>query len=191
LNKQGAATLSILNTGGNNYTGPTVITAGILSVTNLANGGSASPIGASSASSANLVLSGGALSYAGPAVSINRGYTVQGTGGSAIDTVGNLTLSGLASAASSSGEFSKTGSGQLAYTGAGTNTLSGVAAGSSYRIAAGTVFLGATAGVQTNAVRNMNIGRDDGVNTALILTNTILTVEICSRWAIPTMQLPR
>jgi autotransporter-associated beta strand protein len=176
LNKQGGATLSILNTGGNNYTGPTVITAGILSVTNLANGGSASAIGASSANSANLVLSGGTLSYAGSAVSINRGYSVQGTGGSAIDTVGNLTLSGLVSAASSSGEFSKTGSGQLAYTGAGTNTLSGNAGGSIYRIAAGTVFLGVTAGVQTNSVGIMNLGRDSGVNTALILTNTTLNI---------------
>ena len=43
LAKQGAGTLTIANI--NDYTGPTVISAGVVSVTNLANAGSPSPIG--------------------------------------------------------------------------------------------------------------------------------------------------
>ena len=49
--------------GSNTYTGGTTISAVVLSVGILANGGSASGIGASSASPANLLLSGGILQY--------------------------------------------------------------------------------------------------------------------------------
>src|ERR1035437_2153947 len=175
LNKQGGATLSILNTGGNNYTKPTVITAGTLSVTNLANGGSPSPIGASSADPTNLVFAGGTFSYAGSPVSVNRGYSVQSTNGT-IDTVGNLTLSGLVRGGT--GTFSKTGSGQLAYTGVGiTNALTVNSAGVNYVVEAGSVLLDGSAGVQTNFARNMKLGFTAGVNTALILTNTSLNLR--------------
>lgn len=75
LNKQGAAVLTIENMNG--YTGPTVLSGGTVVVTNLANGGAISPIGASSASPTNLVLKGGALSYGGPSLTINRGYNLQ------------------------------------------------------------------------------------------------------------------
>ena len=78
LTKRGTNSLTIATV--NDYTGPTVIAAGTVSVTNLANGGQPSAIGASSAASANLVLSGGTLSYSGPAKTINRGYAVQGAG---------------------------------------------------------------------------------------------------------------
>src|SRR5439155_25983894 len=112
---------TIANTGGNNYTGATVIAAGTLSVTNLANGGSPSAIGASSTNSTNLVFAGGTLSYSGPATAINRGYSSTGTSGGAIDNVNNLILSG--SANPGSGEFRKTGLGQLAYIGLASNSL--------------------------------------------------------------------
>ena len=175
LNKQGGATLSILNTGGNNYTGPTIITGGTLSVTNLANGGSPSPIGASSADPTNLVFAGGTFSYAGSPVSVNRGYSVQSTN-STIDTVGNLTLSGLVRGGI--GTFSKTGSGQLAYTGVGvTNALTVNSSGVNYVVKAGSVLLDGSAGVQTNFARNMQLGFTAGVNTALILTNTSLNLR--------------
>src|SRR5204863_3248857 len=70
--KQGTNTFAILNTGRNNYTGRTMLVAGTLSVTNLANGGAPSAIGASSANPTNLVFGGGTLGYSGPAVTINR-----------------------------------------------------------------------------------------------------------------------
>jgi autotransporter-associated beta strand protein len=173
LNKQGSGSLSILNTGGNNYTGPTVITGGTLSVTNLANGGSPSPIGASSANPTNLVFAGGTLSYSGAPVSVNRGYTVQTTP-STIDTESDLALSGVV--VGGTGTFNKTGPGQLAYTAVtSSNSLCnpGVS-GSTYLIQAGTVLLDGSAGAQTNYVRNLNLGSTAGVNAAIILTNTTL-----------------
>src|SRR5205823_12574589 len=96
LTKQGTNTLTIAAAGTNNYTGPTVISGGTLSVTNLANGGTPSAIGASSANPTNLVFGGGTLSYSGPATTINRSYSATATGGGGIDTANNLTLSGLA-----------------------------------------------------------------------------------------------
>jgi autotransporter-associated beta strand protein len=174
LNKQGGATLSILNTGGNNYTKPTIITGGILSVTNLANGGSPSPIGASSADPTNLVFAGGTFSYAGSPVSVNRGYKVQ-TSGSTIETLGDLTLSGVVRGVAGGGTFNKKGSGQLAYTGvASTNTLTEFISGTTYLIQDGSVLLDGSAGAQTNYARVMRLGSTAGVNTALILTNTTL-----------------
>jgi autotransporter-associated beta strand protein len=173
LNKQGSGTFSVLNTGGNDYTKPTVITAGTLNVTNLANGGSPSPIGASSADPTNLVFNGGTLSYSGSPVSVNRGYLVQTTP-SAIDTENNLTLSGVA--VGGTGTFTKTGPGQLAYTAVtSSNALcSPTVAGSTYLINAGTVVFDGSAGNQTNYCRNLNVGNSAGVDAAIILTNTTL-----------------
>ena len=179
LTKGGTGILTLVNTGGNNYTGVTTIANGTLSVSNLANGGSASAIGAASANPTNLVFTGGTLSYTGPATAINRGYSAAGNGG-AIDTATNLTLSG-AVINSSAGEMRKLGLGQLAYTGLGSNGLSGyLVAGSAYRVGAGTVLLDGSAGPQTNYSRNLRLGTPDGVstlNSALILTNTILDVR--------------
>jgi autotransporter-associated beta strand protein len=176
LTKQGTNALAIVNTGGNNYTGRTMLSGGTLGVTNLANGGSPSAIGASSANPTNLVFTGGTLSYSGPAITINRGYSSIGTGGGAIDTVNNLTLSGPANA--DGGEFRKTGSGQLAYTGVGSNSLAGyLTTGSRYRVAVGPVLLDGSAGGQSNYMRNLSLGLSDGNDSALILTNTILDVR--------------
>src|ERR1017187_10518139 len=74
LNKQGAATFAIYNTNG--FTGPMVLSGGTLVVSNLANGGAISAIGASSANPTNLVLAGGGLSYVGAPLTINRGYNL-------------------------------------------------------------------------------------------------------------------
>ncbi len=170
LHKQGSATVTIANTGGNNFTGPTVISGGTVSVASLANGGAPSAIGASSANPTNLVLAGGALSYSGPSVAINRGYSVQ-TGGGTIDNAGNLTLSGLVAAAPSSG-FTKTGSAQLAYTGVGNNTL----ATADYLVRDGTVAFDGSAGAQTNTVSGA-FSVAGLANAVAILTNTTLTVN--------------
>lgn len=58
--------------GANTYTGSTVILGGTLIVNNLANGGTASSLGASSNAAANLVLAGGVLQYTGTGSQTDR-----------------------------------------------------------------------------------------------------------------------
>jgi autotransporter-associated beta strand protein len=176
--KNGGGVFTIANTGGNNYTGATVVANGTLSVTNLANGGSPSAIGASSANPTNLVFAGGTLSYAGPAMAINRGYSASVGGG--IETLSDLTLSGTP-IMGGGGELRKTGPAKLTYTGTGSNALSGyLIAGSTYRVVNGTVLLDGSAGPQTNYARSLRLGLADATNTlnsTLILTNTTLDVR--------------
>jgi fibronectin-binding autotransporter adhesin len=175
LLKDGTGTAAILNTGGNNYTGSTVISNGVLSVTNLANGGSPSAIGASSASSSGLVISGGTLSYSGPAVSIDRGYTVQGIGGG-IDTESNLALSGVV-AANPGGSFTKSGPAQLTYATVGNNTLSGNSS-AGYLVQNGTVLFDGSNGTQTNTIQGqLGIVGLPNVNAAVVLTNSTVVVS--------------
>ena len=164
LAKRGTGTLTIANN--NDFTGPTVISAGVVSVTNLANAGLPSPIG-----SGNLVLAGGALSYAGDAAAVNRGYSVQ-SGGSGIQTVSNLTLSGQVTAASGA-SFTKSGPAQLTYTTAGSNAL----AGAGYLVTDGGVVFDGTAGGQTNAVQG-NLGvAGASANATVVMTNTAVTTS--------------
>ncbi len=92
LTKSGSGTAT-LSGGANSYTGVTTISGGTLSVSALANGGSASDIGAAANGAGNLVLNGGTLSYTGSAASIDRLFSL-GTGGGTIDASGSglLTL---------------------------------------------------------------------------------------------------
>ncbi len=144
----------------------------MLAVTNLASGGSPSAIGASSAGATNLVLDGGTLSYAGPAVTINRGYLTQQTN-SSIVTVTNLTLSGSANATLLGG-LTKSGDGRLTYAGAGTNILSG-SGSAGYTVQAGSVFFDGSNGGQTNLVQNgLNVVGAAGV-ASVVITNAIVT----------------
>ena len=169
LTKTGAGAAVISNTGGNNYTGKTVISGGSLSVSSLANGGSPSAIGASSANATNLVLSGGTLVYSGAPANINRGYTLQGVNtNSGIDTEANLSLSGVVTAAPGDG-IVKTGPAQLTYTAVGSNTLSGA----NYDVHAGSVSLNGAAGGQTNFVAG-RLAVNNATNASLTLTNTTL-----------------
>ncbi len=86
----GAASLSMVKTGSgtqsldnaNTFTGSVSITGGILSTNNLANGSSASGIGASSSAATNLSLNGGALRYTGGATSTDRRFELGPNGGS-------------------------------------------------------------------------------------------------------------
>ncbi|MBC8096009.1 MAG: autotransporter-associated beta strand repeat-containing protein, partial [Akkermansiaceae bacterium] len=175
LTKQGAGTFALANTGGNSFTGPTVIAEGTLIVTNLANGGSPSAIGASSANPTNLVIGKGVLSYAGPAVTINRGYNNQATN-STIDTQGDLSLSGSPLAALGSG-FIKTGPAQLAYRAAGSNHLSG-GFNPGYHAAAGTVLFDGTAGSQINRSQSeFWVGGSTTSGAALVLSNTTVIID--------------
>jgi autotransporter-associated beta strand protein len=171
LAKSGSGSLAILNPGGNNFTGPVTLSGGTLNVTNLANGGSPSAIGASSANPTNLVLAGGTFSYSGPAVSINRGYALRGS--SVLNVQSNLTLTGLAQA--TSGTLYKTGAGTQTYAGVGTNVLSTANVGGAYQVLAGTVVFNGSAGAQTNyEIGQMFVGSATNSAANLILTNTSL-----------------
>ena len=181
LNKQGAASFTIGNTNG--YTGRTVLSGGTLVVSNLANGGTPSAIGASSASPTNLVLAGGALSYVGPTITNDRGYNLQygySSNGvvlnSSIDLQGNLTLTGRATAAQNT-SFVKSGPASLTYAGSVTNELSG-GAFPGYNILSGTVVFDGTSGGQTNHSQSeFWVGASTSSGGDLLLTNTTLRVD--------------
>lgn len=181
LNKQGAAVLTIGNTNG--FTGPVLLSAGTLVVSNLANGGVASAIGASSANPTNLVLAGGALSYAGPSVTNNRGYNLQynyNSNGivlnSSMDLQGNLTLTGPATAAPNS-SFAKSGPAELTYAGSVANELSG-GAFPGYDILSGTVVFDGSSGGQTNHSQSeFWVGASTNSGADLLLTNAVLRVD--------------
>ena len=168
LTIQGGGSVTIQNAL-NDYTGGTVVGGGTLNVTNLANGGSPSAIGAAPAAPANLMFTnGGNLNYSGPAVAINRGYTV-GTGGGTLTANANITLSGQAATVGTV-TFTKAGSATLTYTGAVTNQL-----GATHNIAAGTVVLDGSAGSQSNSVTGLMLVGSAGPTTgALVVTNSSL-----------------
>ena len=161
---------NLLTLSGNNlFTGSFTISNGTVVVTNLANGGQLSAIGASSASTANLTLAGGTFSYQGLPVQINRGYSV--TGASTLDVEGNLGLSGLVNG--TSGTFYKTGAAQLTYTGTGSDQLTG--SGANYQIGAGTVVFDGTSGMTSTCAGQFFVGYNTLSGAALILTNTTMT----------------
>jgi autotransporter-associated beta strand protein len=97
--------------GANTYTGPTVVTNGILEVATLTDGGSASSIGDSPAAAANLVLNNATLKYTGPAVAIDRGFTVVGSAAT-LETANDLTFGGSV-VSSGSIALTKNGTGAL------------------------------------------------------------------------------
>ena len=130
----------------NDYVGVTTIAGGTLSVSNLANGGSASPIGAAGTSSANLVFNGGTLEYLGANKTIDRGATIL-DGGSTLNVSNSgvtLTVSG---SLTGTGNLTKTGSGQLTLTGG--NSYSGGTV-----VNAGILRANPTVGLGTNLTLN-------------------------------------
>ncbi|HZI33709.1 MAG TPA: autotransporter-associated beta strand repeat-containing protein, partial [Candidatus Binatia bacterium] len=176
LNKQGSGTLAILNTGGNAYTGPTVISGGTLAVTNLANGGLPSPIGASSSDPTNLVINS-TLSYGGAPLAVDRGFTVA-SNNCTINTTGDLTLSGkvnaLMNSSTGGSALNKTGLARLTFTTSGLNEFS-----RSYKpgihTSQGTLVFDGSAGGQTNHCESeFWIGNTNGTGGSVILTNTTL-----------------
>ena len=100
---------SLTQTALNTYAGPTEIYWGYLGATTLSNGGSASSIGASTNSAANLLLNGGALRYIGAGESCDRLFTVGLDGGYLFN--------------SGSGSLNFTNTGAIAFSGSGTHVL--------------------------------------------------------------------
>lgn len=172
LTKQGMGSLALLTA--NDYTGVTRIAGGTVSVTNLANGGQPSAIGASGNAATNLVLANGTLSYSGPAVTVDRGYSIQATN-SAIDTQSDLGLSGPVSATAGAG-FVKTGPARLTYAGAGVKQLSG-GAFPGYDIHNGSVLFDGTAGQTNNSQNEFWVGSTIDNGASIILSNTTLNVD--------------
>ena len=152
LTKTGSGTLT-LSGGANTNTGTMAINGGTVSVSTLANGGSASDLGASANSAGNLTINGATLQYTGAATGSDRLFTI-GTSGATLDASGSgalnfnntgsaglngsgariLTLTGTNAAANTlaasigdnGGATSLTKSGAGAWTLSGANTYSGV-----------------------------------------------------------------
>ena len=122
LTKSGNATLTLAG-GANTYTGKTTISGGTLSVGALANGGSASDIGAAGSGATNLVLDGGALQYTGGAASIDRLFTITTAGGT-IDASGADAL-----VFSGTGTLAYSGNGPRGFTLTGSQTNNNTLAG--------------------------------------------------------------
>jgi fibronectin-binding autotransporter adhesin len=165
LTKTGTAVLT--NATASDYTGPTALQGGTLVANTLANLGSASSIGAG-----NLSFAGGALSYTGPNVSINRGYALA-PGGGTLTIQSNLTLSGAITA--TGGNFIKSGPASLTYNSTASNTLAGgVFPG--YQVMAGTVVFDGSGGQTNSNPSDFWVGTAPANGANLILTNTTLNV---------------
>lgn len=134
----------------NDFTGPTIIGGGVLSVSQLANGGVASPIGAAGPAPENLSLNGGVLRYTGGNVALDRGATF-GPFGAIFDVTGSGTT------LTWNGEI--VGSGALIKTGPGTLTLAAENSFSGGTILnAGTLALFGPAGGATVTANNYGLG---------------------------------
>jgi autotransporter-associated beta strand protein len=167
LEKTGAGPLTIAMS--NDYTGVTTLAGGVTSVGTLTNGGVAGPLGAASASEANLLLNGGTLEYTGGPVTIDRGLTIGGFA-SGISNAGNLTLSGVI-AATPEGSFNKSGAGSLTLTNPSV-TLGG--AFQTTEVQAGSLVL-AGPGQNVSAPGETFVGSVPGVAGNLLLQNSTLT----------------
>ena len=121
LTKIGTGTLTINTT--NDFSGVVTISNGTLSVPSLALSGAASPLGAASSASANLVLAGGNLQYTGPTVTTDHGATLNAPSSiEVVNSAANLTNSGVIVGVAGNA-LRKIGTGTLVLSGA--NTYSG------------------------------------------------------------------
>ncbi|UPG83981.1 autotransporter outer membrane beta-barrel domain-containing protein [Luteibacter aegosomatis] len=116
----GSGTGAVNLTGANTYTGTTTVSGATLIFNTVANGGSASALGASSADASNLLFENGTLRYVGATASTDRGLTLVNGGPSRtiqVDGTANLTFGGLVTSPDDAG-FTKVGGGTLSLTNA-------------------------------------------------------------------------
>lgn len=113
-----------MNLKNSDYTGPTVINGGTLTVTNLFDGGQRSAIGASSAAEGNLRINGGTLKLEADNMATDRIVTLSDTATIIVaNASGSLSLKGQVKG---EGYLIKDGPGQLNFTYGGTNSFAGV-----------------------------------------------------------------
>jgi autotransporter-associated beta strand protein len=108
ITKTGPGTLVLFDVN-NDFTGPVVVNGGTLVISNVANGGSATYLGAGT----NITLNGGTLEFAGSrpaASSFNRSWTLGTNGGTVLSTNGTFYIAGQISGP---GSLTKTGAVQV------------------------------------------------------------------------------
>jgi autotransporter-associated beta strand protein len=178
LTKSGSGNVTIGTR--NTYTGVTRLEGGTTSVAVLANGGTASGIGAATAAASNLVFAGGRLEYTGSTASVNRGFSLAGDGGgiAVTQTSALLTLSGSVTA--DSGSFRKSGPGTLRLTGS-TNVLGRVGEGAGLVVESGSLQLFSTVTGPTNQINTVTgdvvAGGLADTPVSLAMTNSTLNVS--------------
>lgn len=180
LTKTGSAALTLGTA--NDYTGVTDLQSGTVNINSIANAGTASSIGAASASASNLLLKNVTLNYTGANATSDRGFTITGAT-TVINTDSDITFSGQVTTTGAS-ELTKTGNGNLTLSYPGANIL-GTGAGTvqtpvdlpdkGLTINGGTVTLNGS-GTQTNSVAGeLWIGSLPDVPAHLVVNNSTLT----------------
>jgi len=129
LQKTGAGTLAL--NGNNTYNQATIISEGILSVMQIANGGHASGIGSSSSNAGNLVFDGGTLQYSNSlTATTDRGFSITSGETAHFDIVGETGITFSGSVPFTTGGILLTGGGSLLLSGnnqySGPTTVSGM-----------------------------------------------------------------
>ncbi|RYD20123.1 MAG: hypothetical protein EOP88_16310 [Verrucomicrobiaceae bacterium] len=162
LTKSGSAALTISNT--NEYTGATTFSSGPVSIATLANGGSPSSIGSSPAASSNLVIGASAVTYTGPSVVTNRGFTISGSGAT-LDTANNVEFQGAV--VTNTGDFTKLGAGNATFSNAGTNAFG--AAGVGLKANGGTTTFNGSGTQVNNIGGELYIGAIENVAAHVVL----------------------
>ncbi|MEK7949644.1 beta strand repeat-containing protein [Luteolibacter soli] len=166
--KRGTASL-VLNTT-NGYTGVTELKGGTTSISSIANAGSPSSIGAASASAANLLLTGGSLTYTGSSTTTDRGFTL-GAIDTAITTTADIRFDGEV-VSNPTSNLIKTGAGKLGFGGTAAKAIGTVNKG--LRIYEGTVSFTGT-GANSVAAELWLGNPASTINSALEVTNSNLT----------------
>lgn len=121
-NGNGELKMNLIN---NDYTGPTVINEGTLTVQNLADGGNNSSLGAAMAAEGNLQLNGGTLNIVATNMATNRVVTLVGDTSTVNVAQANGTIS-FTGEVKGEGYLIKDGPGQLNFTYGGVNPFAGL-----------------------------------------------------------------
>jgi len=179
LTKSGSANLTIGVR--NTYTGVTRLEGGTTSIAVLANGGTASGVGAAPAAASNLVFAGGRLEYTGSSVTVNRGFSLAGDGGGITVTQSNALLSMSGTVTAESGRFTKGGLGHLRITGT-SNVLGKVSDGAGFVVESGSMTLAgaspANPSAQINSVTgDVQTGGLADTPVSLTMTNSTLNLS--------------